>query len=478
VPRNDPGLTAKDIAAALRGAVPLRTVQYRLRHLVAVGHLQRAADGRQVRYRLAGKQSTTDVTHFGNGGTVVPAARIHASDTEAAGTDPFVADSDLLSPRGRALLQRLRERPPRRITGERRRLLEAYRPDGRGYLTRAERAELAAVGGGGLVRIQTLSPRGVPALGEQFELDLVWNTARLSGSRYTEPEARRLLKFGRSAGRRDPLDTQSILNHRDASRFLYGANGIIEVDAGSLRNLHAVLAHNLIPDESTAGHLRAARTPTGVDRAPTAHECAESLEQAFLHIIGTANAIIDPFEQSLFLLVQIPYVAPFPQMNESVALFAANIPLIRSGLTPITFVDWPRELFADAVRGVVERHRVGLMRDLFVSGYRRSAEHYGRRQDQSGHFDPFRLVHDAELRAAVSEAIRQRVLQRDLPAWLEFRAAGSVASEFRQRFAGVVTGELAGLDEGNYARYGVSGEEFRAWRAAWQRDCTDIQRSV
>jgi prophage maintenance system killer protein len=226
------------------------------------------------------------------------------------------------------------------------------------------------------------------------------------------------------------------------------------------------------------GRWRARSTERSATSVRSAATCHDPVEQDVLRVLKIARSIADPFEQAMFLMVQILHVAPFAEMNDRVALHAANIPLLRAGLAPLSFVDWPRDLYASGVRGVVERNRVDLLRDLFVWGYQRSAQRLGSGAAAHSVPDPFRIAYDAELRAAVSEAIRQRVPQRELPAWLEFRIAGGLTTDLRPRFVDVVTAELDGLHEGNFARYDVTVDEFRTWRAGWLRDCTDIQRLV
>jgi Fic family protein len=43
-------------------------------------------------------------------------------------------------------------------------------------------------------------------------------------------------------------------------------------------------------------------------------------------ILSTATAITDPFEQSFFVMVQLPYLQPFDDVNKRVSRLAANIP--------------------------------------------------------------------------------------------------------------------------------------------------------
>lgn len=59
--------------------------------------------------------------------------------------------------------------------------------------------------------------------------------------------------------------------------------------------------------------------------------------------LASAAAIRDPFEQSLFVMVQLPDLQPFEDVNKRVSRLAANIPLITRNLSPISFVDVPHD---------------------------------------------------------------------------------------------------------------------------------------
>ena len=65
-------------------------------------------------------------------------------------------------------------------------------------------------------------------------------------------------------------------------------------------------------------------------------------------------------------MVHVPYLQPFEDVNKRVSRLAANVPLIRSNLCPLSFVDVPERAYVAAVLGVYELERVELLADLFV----------------------------------------------------------------------------------------------------------------
>ena len=70
-------------------------------------------------------------------------------------------------------------------------------------------------------------------------------------------------------------------------------------------------------------------------------EVPQLIEECFGKILDTAAAIADPFEQAFFALAHFAYLQGFEDVNKRVSRLAANIPLIRGNLCPLSFVDVP-----------------------------------------------------------------------------------------------------------------------------------------
>jgi len=102
----------------------------------------------------------------------------------------------------------------------------------------------------------------------------------------------------------------------------------------------------------------------------------QRLEELFGIMVQMAAEIIDPFEQAFFLMVHLPYLQPFKDVNKRVSRLAANIPFIRHNLCPLSFIDVPQQAYVNAMLGVYELNRVDLLRDVFVWAYERSCQQY------------------------------------------------------------------------------------------------------
>lgn len=76
------------------------------------------------------------------------------------------------------------------------------------------------------------------------------------------------------------------------------------------------------------------------------------------------------------MMVDVPYLQPFADINKRTLRLAANAPLFRANLCPLTFVDVPPDAYARAMLGIYELRRVELLRDLFIWVYECSTQEY------------------------------------------------------------------------------------------------------
>ena len=219
--------------------------------------------------------------------------------------------------------------------------------------------------------------------------------------------------------------------------------------------------------------MSASRSPRETRWATTGHssfhplEVPQLIEECFDRILAKASAIDDPFEQAIFAMVQLPYLQPFDDVDKRVSRLAANIPLIRHNLSPLSFDEVPRGLYTEAILGVYELNRTELLRDVFCWAYERSAARYAAVRQSLGEPDPFRMRHRAALRELVATVIRERMNKKEATSHVSSWARERIDEEELQQFCEMAEKELLALHEGNFARYGVRPSEFGAWQARW-----------
>ena len=442
------GRTASQIEGALTTAPPRRTLQYRLKSLVDSKRLIMVGTGRWARYRVPQPISLA--------GQVV------------AGAPTVSGRLDVLPPLSRLGVE-IREyvRQPlaaRRPVGYDRTFLDSYWPNETFYLSQSEREHLHEMGR----PVIADQPAGTYArrILNRLLIDLSWNSSRLEGNTYSLLDTTRLLELGEEAEGKQRLEAQMILNHKEAIEFLVDQAEEIGFNRHTILSLHALLADNLLADSRAVGRLR--HIAVGIDGS-VFHplETPALIEECFDQILATASAISDPFEQAFFVMVQLPYLQPFDDVNKRVSRLAANIPLIKANLVPLSFEDVPRQLYTEAMLGVYEMKRIELLRDVFIWAYGRSAARYAAVRQSLGEPDPFRLQHRSSLREVVGAVVRERMDKKRAAVWVDAWTQEHIDPEQRERFREVAERELLSLHEGNFARYRVRPSEFEAWQEVW-----------
>ncbi len=435
------GAGIEEIESALAVDLPRRTLQRRLAGLVAEGRLRMAGRRRGARY-FSGGAAVGAATTDASGGTGIP-----------------------LSPEGRAIAQAVtRPLSARQPVGYNRVFLDDYHPNVSRYLPESICAELRGLGQGAAGDL----PAGTYArqILSRLLIDLSWNSSRLEGNTYSLLETERLLSVGEAASGKNALEAQMILNHKRAIEFLVEPAAEIGCNRYTLLNLHALLADNLLADPTAGGRLRS--IAVGIGRT-VFHplEGPQRIAECFQQVLDTAAAIAEPFEQAFFLMVHLPYLQPFEDVNKRVSRLAANIPLIRHNLCPLSFVDVDQQTYIHAVLGIYELNRIELLRDVFVWAYQRSSARYSAVRQSLGEPDPFRLRYRELLAETVAQVVRSSMDKTRAIAFIRAQAS-QVDAPNRPRFVEVAETEAMSLHEGNIARYRLRPSEYAAWRAGWK----------
>jgi hypothetical protein len=298
---------------------------------------------------------------------------------------------------------------------------------------------------------------------DRLLVDLSWASSLLEGNTYSLLDTRRLIEEGQVAQGKDAAETLMILNHKAAIEFMVESAEELKFDRQTILNLHAMLSDNLLRDPGASGRLRS--ISVGLHQSVYQPlETPQLIEECFQQVVDTAAAIREPFEQAFFAMVHVPYLQPFEDVNKRVSRLAANIPLTRHNLCPLSFVDVPQRAYIDGLLGVYELNRVELLRDVFVWAYERSAQRYAAIRQSLGEPDRFRLRFRNELIEVIGDIVRRRAQ----PTTEEVTAAAAkrVPSEHLDDFVRMVVNELGNLHEGNYARFRLRPSEYQAWQNA------------
>ncbi|BDT67032.1 hypothetical protein os1_11990 [Comamonadaceae bacterium OS-1] len=437
VAEHSDGIGVDALLAALDNSLQRRSLQRRLAVLVAQKRLQTVGEARAVRY------------------VATPVGNDAATGIEN-GTEVYVPTS----PEGEAIKAHVRQpRALRQPIGYQPAFLAQYHPNVSAYLPQSLRDQLHALGRSPAEQ----TPAGTFArdILNRLLIDLSWASSQLEGNTYSRLDTERLIEFGQAAEGKGALETQMILNHKDAIEYLVRNPAQASLRTDTIIALHALLSDGLMADPMACGRIRHRAVEIGGSvYLPVA--LPQRLEELLGIVVQIATEINDPFEQAFFLMVHLPYLQPFEDVNKRVSRLAANIPFIRHNLCPLSFIDVPQQAYVDAMLGVYELNRIELLRDVFVWAYARSCQQYVAVQQSLVPPDIFRLRYRQALGEVVAGLVRSG--ERPTDAAVRAKLPATVADGDADHFVALVLGEFKTLHAGNAIRFGIRPLEFAAWQ--------------
>lgn len=427
------GASVEEILAGLNPPPARRTLQHRLASLVKSGHLIATGRTKGRRFSLP---TTSQIT---------PSHEIRLS-TIASAINQAVS----------------RPVQQRKYVSYSREFLDQYRPNVTYYLPESIRRKLFEIG-----KTDGKRPAGTYArqIYSRLLIDLSWNSSRLEGNTYSLLETERLLELGEAAEGKDRRETQMILNHKAAIEFLLESGVNSGINRYTILNIHALLADDLLQDQSCGALRQIAVDIGGSVYMPLS--VPQLISECFEQIIDTASAIKDPFEQAFFLMVHLPYLQPFEDVNKRVSRLAANLPLMRENLCPLSFVDVSEQIYINGLLGVYELNQVELLAEVFVWAYERSCLRYSAARRTLGDPDPFRIRYRTLRKETVANVVRGSMNKTLATAFIRKQAKEMIPNSDQMKFIEVVETELMSLHEGNISRYGLKPSEVEEWRQNW-----------
>lgn len=429
-----------EIKKALEDRIPDRTLRRLLAKLVKDGSVVVVGQSRSRRYQLLPNKAVLLIAEAG-------------APQQTAHTFFSAASLQIIQKVQRPIFQR----DPCSYNES---WLKSYLPNQTYYLSAAQR--------------QTLSQNSVLLLEDKSAgtytrkifnrllIDLSYNSSRLEGNTYSLLETEKLVIEGVKVP--DKLDAEQvmILNHKEAIRYLIEGINRINVDVDAIRTMHYLLAEGLVPAQNV-GQIR----DEGVRITLTTYAPMEGHQRLsnFLELIAaTAAKIMDPFEQSFFLLVHIAYLQAFIDINKRTARLCANIPLVRNNLIPLSFNDIDKEDYISAVIATYEYNEVGPLAELYVWSYLRSCKHYQVIGDTIG-IDVINVRYRQPRRQLIALIIHEKVIGQDMQKLIRAFAKENIPAADCNEFIEDVLNELANLEKFKIAGMGLSEQEFLEWKA-------------
>ncbi len=432
-------LSIKEIVEALKLRRSTRTIQRSLSKLLANKSIYRLGIGPATRYQASSFGHIPDIT---------------LSEREYTGIIKISTNSNtVLSYISRPIIGR-------KPVGYNRELLDNYVPNHTWYLDLATRNFLAQVG----KTHDANKPAGTYGreILHSLLVDLSWSSSRLEGNTYSRVDTQNLIDFNQYAEGKNAIEAQMILNHKNAINFMVENIQDLSFNTYTILNLHGLLSEALLHDPKDSGNLRSRIVDIG-GSVYKPLSIPELISECFIKILDKAEAITDPFEQLFFILVHIPYLQAFADVNKRVSRVAANIPLIKNNLCPLTFIGLSERAYIDAYLGIYELQDFSLLRDVLVWAYERSAQEYLVVKKSLVSPDPLRIKYTTNIHALIHDIIVSR--SHDYKKFITDYMQQNIPAAEHQAFEILVLTDLKNLHEGVIARYGVSSTELNNWKS-------------
>lgn len=423
--------------AALQSLTPnlsRRSLQRAVAQLVIEGQIAPIGHGRGRRYQIV----KADVAHQDDAFPDFIPLSVEAKEVLAYVNQPISA---------------------RKPVGYDRDFLLSYTPNKTHFLSVSLRRQLRRIGN----TADISAPAGTysRAILNRLLIDLSWASSNLEGNTYSRLDTIELIQHGHIATGKAALETQMILNHKTAIELLVENAGEVTLNRYLLMNLHSSLAENLLPNPADEGRIR----QHAVDISLSVYRplsTPQQIDELLDVILDKVNQIADPFEQSFFLMVHLPYLQPFADINKRTSRLAANLPLFRTNLCPLTFIGMPEQAYSRAVIGIYELGRVELLRDLYVWAYERSTQEYLAIKQNLAEPDPLRLAYRDLIKKALQEIVKNP--NKNPHILIESSLIDLTSDADRDNLSSLIVEEMNRLHEGVLARYGLRPSEFLEWK--------------
>ena len=215
----------------------------------------------------------------------------------------------------------------------------------------------------------------------RFMTDIAFNSSRLEGIRSNYPDTIAFLEDGIQSDTMSPHDAVILRNHYNTIKMIVDGTssppqpndvGFSEYD---IRVIHSQISDGLLKDRKMQGRIRSAPVQITYSRYAPLNNY-DVICETFAEMLKKARAIENPFEQSVFISIHLPYLQPFIDCNKRTARVAASIPLLRAGAIPFSWSDTQAETYNEAMVAVYEFNETRPFAEIFTEAYARSCERF------------------------------------------------------------------------------------------------------
>jgi Fic family protein len=165
-------------------------------------------------------------------------------------------------------------------------------------------------------------------------IDLSFASSYLEWNTYDYLDTEILIKYNEIAKQKSSDDTQIILNHKKCIEYMLFYKKELPFTKQTFSEIHTLLWYKLLQKENLWIIRNKIVEIWSSTYSPLDNKF--QLEEQFEIFLQKLNQIQNPFEQSFFILVFIPYFQIFLDINKRTSRMSANLPLLKHNLPLIS----------------------------------------------------------------------------------------------------------------------------------------------
>lgn len=211
-------------------------------------------------------------------------------------------------------------------------------------------------------------------IAERFLIDLSWASSSLEGNTYDLLDTEVLIKYGDEAAGKDPREAAMILNHKQAIAFMLDNFESQPIDLPLISSIHAFLMRDLLSSDRVGVIRNDDVRIGGSSYRPSSDKVI--LTAALGDLLRKASQVDDPYEASFMILAGASYIQAFFDGNKRVGRLACNLPLLKAGLPPLSFLSIDKRAYISGLISFYELGETELLAETVASSYEETTPQY------------------------------------------------------------------------------------------------------
>lgn len=209
---------------------------------------------------------------------------------------------------------------------------------------------------------------------EKSLIDLSFASSYLEWNTYSYLDTEVLLKYNEINKEKTQEETQMVLNHKKAIEYMIYYKKELHFDKQTFFEIHSLLWDHLLL-KSDLGVVRNNIVEIGWSTY-TPLDNRFQLEEELELFLEKLNQINNPFEQSLFIMVFIPYFQMFFDINKRTSRIMWSLPLVQHNLPVLSMIQMEKKKYIIAILAIYELNNVDILQQLWTENYISNLETY------------------------------------------------------------------------------------------------------